>query len=342
MVRRKMSRAPRKRSRGRAPGKAFRKGMSLVKLIRKFPDDATAEVWFINRRWPDGEVCCPYCGSLNVQIGAKHKTMPYRCREKGCSKWFSTKTGTVMEGSKLGFQVWIIAVYLMTTNLKSVSSMKLHRDLDINQRSAWFLAHRLRMALTKKGVHFGGPVEVDETYVGGKRANMSSKRRKEMAEMGRGTVGKTIVAGAKDRKTKKVRAKVVSGTDKETLHEFVADSAAPDVTIYRDEASVYGLLPNLHAAVNHSALEYVRGDVHVNGIESFWSMLKRAHKGTFHKLSPKHLDRYVQEFVGRHNLREKDTLDIMAAIVDGMRGKRLKYRDLIADNGLESFARPCA
>ena len=110
--------------------------------------------------------------------------------------------------------------------------------------------------------------------------------------------------------------------------------------IYSDEAAVYSSLPNPHAAVNHGALEYVRGDVHVNGIESFWSMLKRAYKGTFHKLSPKHLDRYVQEFVGRHNLREKDTLDIMAAIVDDMRGKRLKYKDLIADNGLESFAQP--
>ena len=329
-----------KRACGHAPGKAFRKGMSLAKLLRKFPDDATAEAWFINRRWPNGEVCCPYCGSLNVQIGAKHKTMPYRCREKGCTKWFSTKTGTVMEGSKLGFQVWIIAIYLMTTNLKSVSSMKLHRDLDINQRSAWFLAHRLRMALAKKGTSFGGPVEVDETYVGGKRANMSNKRRKEMTELGRGPVGKAVVAGAKDRKTKKVRAKVVTGTDKETLHEFVADSAARDATIYSDEASVYGSLPNPHAAVNHSALEYVRGDVHVNGVESFWAMLKRAHKGTFHKLSPKHLDRYIQEFVGRHNLREKNTLKIMHAIVDGMHGKRLKYKDLIADNGLDSFARP--
>lgn len=338
-TRKRMARAS-TRTKGRAPGKTFRKGMSLAELVRKFPDDATAEAWFVNRRWPNDEVCCPYCGSLNVQVGTTHKTMPYRCREKDCTKWFSTKTGTVMEGSKLGFQIWIIAVYLLTTNIKSVSSMKLHHDLDINQRSAWFLAHRLRMALAKKGgTNFGGPVEVDETYVGGKRANMSRARRKKVGP-GRGTVGKAVVAGAKDRKTKKVRAKMVRGTDKETLHRFVADSVAPGATIYSDEAAVYGLLPNPHAAVHHGAGEYVRGDVHINGIESFWSTLKRAHKGTFHKLSPKHLNRYVQEFVGRHNLREQDTLDIMAAIVDGMRGKRLKYKDLIADNGLDSFARP--
>ena len=121
----------------KAPGKSFREGISLVQIFRMFPDDATAEAWFVARRWPTG-VACPHCGSLNVQTGAKHATMPYRCREKQCAKRFSPKTGTVMEGSKLGLQVWMIATYLVSTSLKSVSSMKLHRDLTINQRSAWF------------------------------------------------------------------------------------------------------------------------------------------------------------------------------------------------------------
>ena len=139
----------------KAPGKSHRKGISLIEIMRQFPDDATAEAWFIERRWPNG-IFCPHCGSLNVQTGAKHKTMPYRCREKECAKRFSSKTGTVIEGSKLGFQVWIVATFLLSTNLKSVSSMKLHRDLEINQRSAWFLAHRLRMALAEKGGLFSG------------------------------------------------------------------------------------------------------------------------------------------------------------------------------------------
>ena len=162
----------------KAPGKSFREGISLVQIFRMFPDDATAEAWFVARRWPTG-VACPHCGSLNVQTGAKHATMPYRCREKQCAKRFSAKTGTVMEGSKLGLQVWMIATYLVSTSLKSVSSMKLHRDLTINQRSAWFLAHRLRVALTQEGGLFAGPVEVDETYMGGKRANMSKSKREE-------------------------------------------------------------------------------------------------------------------------------------------------------------------
>ena len=129
----------------KAPGKANRKGISLVELLRKFPDDATAERWFSETRWPHGPAC-PHCGSTNAQSGASHPTMPYRCRERECRKRFSVKTGTVMQASNLGCQVWAIAIYLCLTSLKSVSSMKLHRDLEITQKSAWHLAHRLRKA----------------------------------------------------------------------------------------------------------------------------------------------------------------------------------------------------
>ena len=315
---------------------AFRKGISLKQIMRMFHDDETAERWFIEQRWPNG-VCCPKCGSLNVQTGAKHPTMPFRCREKECAKLFSTKTGTVMEGSKIGYQDWIIASFLMMTSLKSVSSMKLHRDLGITQKSAWFLAQRLRIALSQDGEPFAGPVEVDETYFGGKRRNMSKTRREKLE--GRGPAGKTAVVGAKDRATKQVAAKVVMSTDKDTLQGFVKDHAAPGATVYTDDATAYESLPFNHATVKHSLCEYVKGDIHTNGIESLWSMLKRAHKGTFHKLSPKHLDRYIQEFAGRHNLREQDTIDQLTAISDGMDGKRLRYRTLIADNGLNSAAR---
>ena len=309
----------------------------MVALFKRFPDDATAEAWFIARRWPNG-IHCPHCGSTNVQTGARHKSMPYRCREKECAKRFSAKTGTVMEGSKLGFQTWMIATYLLSTSLKSVSSMKLHRDLSINQRSAWFLAHRLRVALSEEGGVFDGPVEVDETYFGGRRKNMSNRRRKELRGTGRGPVGKTAVVGAKDRRTKKVAAKVVEHTDSATLHGFVGEHAAPGAKVYTDDASAYNGMAFDHETVKHSLAEYVRGDVHTNGIESLWSMMKRAHTGTFHKISPKHLDRYVQEFAARHNLREQDTINIMASMTAGMRGKRLRYRELIADNGLDNGA----
>ena len=324
----------------KAPGKSHRKGISLVEIMRRFPDDATAEAYFVEQRWPDG-VACPHCGSTNVQSGTKHKTMPYRCREKECAKRFSAKTGTVMEGSKLGFQIWMVATFLLSTNLKSVSSMKLHRDLDITQKSAWFLAHRLRRALDREGGKFSGPVEVDETYFGGKRKNMSNAKRKELAEQGagRGTVGKVAVVGIKDRETKHVRAKVVENTDKATLQGFVVDHTAPGATVYTDEASAYEGLPFPHEAVKHSVSEFVRGMAHTNGAESFWSMLKRAHMGTFHKMSPKHLDRYVTEFAGRQNVRESDTIDQLGAMVEGMEGKRLTYEELIAPNGLDSGAR---
>ncbi len=324
----------------KSTGKSYREGISLVELFRRFPDDATAETWFVSRRWPEG-VHCPHCGSDNVQTGAKHKSMPYRCREKECAKRFSAKTGTVMEGSNLGFQVWMIATYLLSTSLKSVSSMKLHRDLDINQRSAWFLAHRLRAALTDKATAIAGPVEADESYFGGKRKNMSNQKRKQLADTGRGAVGKTAVAGVKDRSTNKVTAKVVRDTTAATLQGFVRGHTEFGAMVYTDEASAYsGLSPEFgHEAVKHSVAEYVRGQAHTNGIESFWSMMKRAHMGTFHKISPKHLDRYVQEFATRHNLREADTVDIMGSLAAGTVGKRLRYRDLIVDNGLDNGGR---
>ena len=330
------------RRKQKGPGKAFRKGISLKRFISEYPTDEAAEQWFIHNRWPDG-VCCPKCGSINVQTGCKH-AMPYRCREQACGRpRFSTKTGTVMEGSKLGYQDWLIAMFLLTTSLKGVSSMKLHRDLDITQKSAWFLAHRLRDALSQgKAGGFAGPVEVDETYFGGKRKNMSNAKRAELAGTGRGPVGKTAVVGAKDRDSNQVAAKVVTSTDAPTLQGFVKKHADPKATVYTDDSTAYESLPFDHDSVKHSLSEYVKGDVHTNGIESLWSLLKRAHKGTFHKLSPKHLDRYIQEFAGRHNVRNLDTIEQMHSMRGGMDGKRLTYETLIAKNELASGARQMA
>ena len=309
----------------KAPGKHYREGMSLVEVIRRFPDNAAAERWFTEVRWPDG-VHCPHCGSVNVQDGTKHKTMPYRCRD--CRKWFSVKTGTVMQSSKLGLQVWAVASYLLTTGLKGQASMKLHRDLGITQKSAWHLAHRIRETWAKKQEPMAGPVEADETYIGGKRKNMPKAKRKALE--GRGAVGKAAVIGTKDRASNKVAARTVEATDKPTLQGFIGEYAAPGATVYTDEAKVYEGIPFDHEAVCHSVGEYVRGQAHTNGMESFWSMLKRGYQGTYHHMSPKHLDRYVTEFAGRHNDRERDTIAQMTGIAQGMVGKRLKYRDLIA------------
>ena len=175
---------------------------------------------------------------------------------------------------------------------------------------------------------FSGPVEADEAYIGGKRKNMHKHQREALS--GRGSVGKTAVAGIKDRATKQVRAKVVQNTDGKTLQGFVKDTTEPKSTLYTDEASAYENIKGFeHEAVTHSRGEYVRGEVHTNGIESFWSMLKRGYVGTYHKMSPKHLDRYVTEFAGRHNQREFGTVEQMAMVVRGLDGQRLRYADLV-------------
>ena len=320
-----------------APGKHEREGMSLVKLFLMFPNDDAARIWIESIVWPEGPRC-PHCRTDNVQSGIKHKSMTHRCRECHGKPRFSVKTGSVMQSSKLGYQKWAIAAYLVTTSLKGVSSMKLHRDLEITQKSAWHLAHRLHKTYEMGLPLFSGPAEVDETYMGGKRKNMSNAKRKTLT--GRGAVDKTAVAGVKVRETNSVSAKVVKHTDKPTLQGIIKDNVEKGSELYTDEHGSYeGIEGYDHDSVKHSSSQYVKGVVHTNGVEYFWSMFKRAHKGTFHKMSPKHLQRYVDEFAGRHNVREADTVEQMSTMVTGMVGKQLRYKELIADNCLDSGAR---
>ena len=308
----------------KAPGKHYRTGISLLDLARMFPDEDTAREWFEAQIWGDKRTC-PRCGSDRTRE-ASHKTMPYWCTAG--RHYFSVKTGTVLESSKVPLQKWVWAIYLEATSLKGVSSMKLHRDLGVPQNTAWFMLHRIRAAFSTfaQGMTFAGPVEVDETYIGGLERN---KHASQKLNAGRGTVGKTAVVGAKDRESNQVAASVIDSTDAATLRGFVDAHADDGAMVYTDGASAYRGRRN-HEAVYHSVGEYVRGMAHTNGVESFWAMLKRGYQGVYHQMSPKHLQRYVDEFAGRHNLRELDTIDQMRLLAAGMVGRRLLYRNLTA------------
>ena len=308
-----------------APGRADREGLSVIELFKMFPDNASARKWMEDLRWSNGERHCPVCGSLNTKTVPNEKPMPYHCGD--CRKYFSVKTGTVMQSSKIGLQKWVIAIYLMSTSLKGVSSMKLHRDLGVTQKTAWFMAQKIREGWLagQDDDKLDGVVEVDETYIGGKSKNMHAKARKARKQYS----NKATVVGAIERDGD-VR---VAHIKKEQAPAFVQENVCPNNSIVMtDAAVVYRQLDGEFErhSVNHSIGEYVRGKAHTNGIESFWATLKRGYKGTYHYMSHKHLSRYITEFAGRHNVRDYDTLVQMEMLATGFFGKRLRWNDLTA------------
>lgn len=303
-------------------GWSHRKGITILGLMQRIPDEATAQRWFESIHWPTSDLACLRCGNTNV-YRCKHRVMPFRCRD--CKKYFSFKTGTALESSRLPLKTWVWAIYLESTNLKGVSSMKLHRDLGVTQTTAWFMLQRIREGLASHTAEIDGPVEVDKACVGGRECN---KHEYKKLKTGCGIVGKTAVVGMKDRATGHMAAEVVEDTSKATLHEFVHTNAKDGATVYTDKARAYTGMDGVeHEVIKHSVGEYVRDRAHTNGVESFWAMLKRTYHSMYHHhISPKHPGRYIVQFAGKNNLRDLDTESVMQHIMAGMVGRRLNVQ----------------
>jgi len=309
---------------------------SLLEAIRYFSDVDVCIEFVASLRWLDGIAQCPHCEAKNA--GFLKTRRIWKCRE--CRKQFSVKTGTIFEESPIGLDKWLMAIWLVVNCKNGISSYEIARDLNITQKSAWFMLHRIRLALknsnwSKMGGTKGGPVEVDEAFIGGVPKNMHASRRAKMKIGMNGYAEKAIVVGMLDRNTRQVRASVIPNVKRETLQNHVLNGIERKSTVYTDGWSGYdGLKVRefVHETVNHVD-EYVRGQVHTQGIENFWSLLKRGLKGTYVAVEPFHLDRYLDEQMFRFNNRAtKDNplndADRFMLAVSQISGKRLTYAEL--------------
>jgi transposase-like protein len=308
---------------------------SLQEAIRYFSDFENCKSYVIGRRWPHG-VTCPTCESKEMSWLPNQRR--WFCKNKHPKRQFSLKTGTIFEESPIGLDKWLPTMWLLANCKNGISSYEVAADIKVSQRTAWFMLHRIRYAMRAGALEkMCGEVEADETFIGG-LARFMHKNRRDKAIRGTGGAGKVAVMGLLERhgkdKVSRVRVATVPNVKRRSLHEEIRKHVEEGSTVYSDALKSYeGLDPDYEHKVIDHAEAYVKGHVHTNGIENFWSLLKRCLKGTYISVEPFHLFRYIDEEVFRFNARKEAPTARLSDAVFGVTGRRLTYKQLTGEAG---------
>jgi len=316
---------------------------TLHDAIKYFADEDRALDFMKLIRWPDGVVKCPRCGSEDVSFLATRRI--WKCKSAHEKQQFSVKVRTVLEDSPIGLDKWLSAFWLIANAKNGISSYELHRSIGVTQKSAWFMLHRIRLAMQNESVEqFSGRVEADETFIGGKARNMHADKKGNVKA---GVVGKVAVMGLLERNSperhSRVKVRVVRNVRRPQLQKEIKKEVTQGSEIYTDALRSYSGLEReyVHKVIDHAEC-YAKGHVHTNGLENFWSLLKRGIKGTYVSVEPFHLFRYLDEQSFRFNERKDNDAGRFVKVVGGILGKGLRYTKLIGKTEGDSLPKKTA